>query len=132
MKKIILLTLVLISISFLTFSNPIKNYCTITSQSFYVVPKKFNTYENAYEVHCIVSGDTNATSLSILSQGNSNIPEISIENNHFTANVIVSYYISPTPLFNTNSQVTVQANYDDGNTELFHYQTKTMQVLFNE
>ncbi len=131
MKKIILFTLTLLIITTTAFATPTTNSCTITSQSFYVVPKKFNSYENAYEVHCVISGTTNAHSVTINSRGNTSIPEIPVVNGQFSENVIVSYYVSPTPLFNNTTDVTVQAHYNDGTTESFNYQTKTMQVLYN-
>jgi len=129
MKKILLI-LSVFTLSILAFATP-QNFCNITSQSYYVVPKKFNSTCNAYEVHFTISGTTNASSILISSQGNRSLAPIPVVNHQFFANVIVDYYISPTPQFNTHYLTTVTSCYNDSTSSQLHYQSGTMQVIIN-
>jgi len=130
MKKTILFTLIFI-ISLLSFANR-ENTLNITSQSFYVVPKKFNSIDNAYEVHFLVAGITNAQTITISTQGNQNIAPISVNNGNFQTDVIIGYYISPTPIFNTHYCVNLTGNFTDGTSQLTSFKSNTMQILLNK
>jgi len=108
----------------------VPNSFEITNSRWYVVPKVFNNMQNAYEVHFVFSGVTNASYLTIQTLGNKTIPNIPVVNGHFSTDQIVGYYIASAPNFQYRNRATVVANFSDGTQQDLSFTSSSMQVIF--
>ncbi len=113
-----------------------ENSLKITSQKYYVVPKLYSgaAYASgsqyAYQVHFVISGLTNATSISIHAIGNKSIPEIPVVDGKFSTDQMIRFYVSQRPNFQYKNPVTVVANFPDGTHQTLKYTSGPMQVIF--